>query len=148
MIIDLHVHIAKERQDSEWVWAQWPGQSSRGITAEQVIEKMERCTPRIDMALVFGLFSLASDRPETMRAENDYILKVVEKYPDRFIGAGVVDPSWGDKAIEEPVRVVFFHLFFHRLKSLFFLFRGHFNSGFNCPCSCFDIIGVYHYCFI
>ena len=106
MIIDMHVHIAEEKPDSEWVWTQWPGQAFRGITAEQYIEKMEKCTPKIDRALVFGLFSLASESPETMRAENDYILKVAEKYPDRFIGAGVIDPSWGDKAVEELHRFV------------------------------------------
>jgi predicted TIM-barrel fold metal-dependent hydrolase len=72
-----------------------------GITAEQFMEKMEACTPRIDMAMVFGLRSLASESMESMRGENDYILKVVEAYPDRFIGAGVIDPSWGDEAIVE-----------------------------------------------
>lgn len=101
MIIDLHIHIRKSLPDSEWVWEQWPGQQQMGITAEQCIEKMEACTPKIDMALVFGLRSLASESMESMRSENDYILKVVEAYPDRFIGAGVIDPSWGDKAIEE-----------------------------------------------
>ena len=106
MIIDLHVHIVEERPDSEWVWTQWPGEAFRGITAEQYIEKMEKCVPKIDRALVFGLLSLASESPERMRVENDYVLKVVEEHPDRFIGAGIVDPSWGDKAVEELHRFV------------------------------------------
>ena len=106
LIIDMHVHLSEEKPDSEWVWMQWPGSDARGITAEQFIGKMDACRPRIDMALVFGLTSLASESPERMREENDYILKVVEAYPDRFVGAGVVDPSWGDRAIEELRRFV------------------------------------------
>ncbi|MCW4048362.1 MAG: amidohydrolase family protein [Candidatus Bathyarchaeota archaeon] len=101
MIIDAHVHIGEAKPDKEWVWAAWPGQPRFGITAEQIIEKMDACKPRIDKALVFGLFSLAAESPEQMKEENDYILKMVNKYPDRLIGAGVVDPSWGDKAIKE-----------------------------------------------
>ena len=102
----MHVHISEARPDSEWVWMQWPGSSRRGITAKQFIEKMEACKPKLDMALVFGLTSLSSDCPERMRIENDYILNIVETYPDRFVGAGVVDPSWGDNAIEELHRFV------------------------------------------
>jgi len=101
LIIDLHVHLQKSLPDGEWVWEQWPGHQRMGITAEQFMEKMEACTPRIDMALVFGLRSLAAESMESMRSENDYILKVVEAYPDKFIGAGVIDPSWGDEAIVE-----------------------------------------------
>lgn len=102
----MHVHLSEAKLDSEWVWTQWPGVQARGITAEQFIEKMDACEPRIDMALVFGLTSLASESPERMRVENDYTVKVVETYPDRFVGAGVVDPSWGDMAIEELHRFV------------------------------------------
>ena len=102
----MHVHLSEEKPDSEWVWMQWPGTPRGGITAEQFIEKMDGCRPKIDMALIFGLTSLASDSPERMKEENDYILKVVETYPDRYVGAGIVDPSWGEKAIEELHRFV------------------------------------------
>lgn len=102
----MHVHLSEKKPDREWIWMQWPGTEARGITAEQFIDKMDGCTPKIDIALVFGLTSLASESPERMRAENDYILKVVETYPDRYVGTGVVDPSWGDEAIQELRRFV------------------------------------------
>lgn len=69
----------------------------RGINAERFIEKMDNCEPKIDKALVFGLTSLASDSPERMKVENNYIKRVVGAHPDRFVGAGVIDPSWGEK---------------------------------------------------
>ncbi len=99
--MDMHVHLSEQKPDEEWVWMQWPGSQRRGINAEQFIEKMDACKPRIDMALIFGLTSLASYSPEHTKAENDYTLKVVEAYPDRYIGAGVIDPSWGEKAVKE-----------------------------------------------
>ncbi|MBN2334483.1 amidohydrolase [Candidatus Bathyarchaeota archaeon] len=101
MIIDAHVHIGRSKPDKDWVWTMWPGQQPFGINAEQAIEKMDGSKPKIDRAIVFGLFSLASDSMKTLRDENDYVIETLEKHPTRFIGAGVVDPSWGDKAIEE-----------------------------------------------
>lgn len=106
MIIDAHIHIGEEKSDKEWVWATWPGQSRFGMTGEQLIEKMDATTPKIDKSLVFGLFSLSSESPAKMKEDNDYVLRMVEKYPDRLIGAGVIDPSWSDKAIEELHRFV------------------------------------------
>jgi predicted TIM-barrel fold metal-dependent hydrolase len=106
MILDAHIHIGEEKPDKEWVWASWPGQARFGITAEQLIDKMDSTTPKIDKALVFGLFSLSSESPDSMKEENDYVLRMLEKYPDRLIGAGVIDPSWGDKAIKELHRFV------------------------------------------
>lgn len=41
-----------------------------------------------------------------MREENNYILDVVDDYPERFVGAGVIDANWGEKAIEELHRFV------------------------------------------
>ena len=106
LVLDMHVHVTEERPDSEWVWSNWPGQGRRGLSAEGFIAKMDACEPRIDKAVVFGLFSLASETPEAMSRDNDYILRMVEAYPDRFIGAGVVDPSWGEAAIKELHRFV------------------------------------------
>ena len=74
--------------------------------AEHFIEKMDKCTPKIEKAVVFGLDGLSASSPEEMRSDNDYILKVTTEYPDKFIPAGVVDPSWGDKAIKEIRRFV------------------------------------------
>jgi hypothetical protein len=106
MIIDMHVHLVERQPDKEWVWQQWPDTERIGQTAEQFIDKMNACKPRVDKAVIFGLNSLSSDSPETMKKENDYTIKMVEKYPDRFIGAGVADPSWGEKTVEELKRFV------------------------------------------
>ena len=106
MIIDMHVHLSKRLPVKEWAWRQWPGTAPFLHTAEQFLEKMDGCRPRIDKALVFGSRSLCSETPQVMVDDNDYILKVVEEYPDRYIGAGVIDPSWGDRAIEELNRTV------------------------------------------
>jgi predicted TIM-barrel fold metal-dependent hydrolase len=106
LVLDMHVHLTEERPDAEWVWSHWPGEERRSQPVEVFTEKMDSCRPRIDRAVVFGLHSLASETPEAMRRDNDYILRVVEEHPDRFIGAGVVDPSWGDAAVEELHRFV------------------------------------------
>lgn len=84
----------------------WPGAQPFEHTAEQFLDKMEKCNPRIDKALIFSFRSLHSESMSAMRKENDYILKVVEDYPDRFVGACLIDPSWDDRAIEELNRVV------------------------------------------
>jgi len=62
---------------------------------------MDNATPRIDKAVIFGFRSLHSESMEVMRECNDYIHKTVQTYPDRFIGAVLVDASWGDRALEE-----------------------------------------------
>ena len=106
MIIDFHVHLTPIPPDREWVWKQWPGTTYSGITAEDSIAKMDVCKPRIDKTLAFGAKSLVSETAQAMTEENNYILGIVRKYPQRFVGAGVVDASWGDKAIEELHRFV------------------------------------------
>lgn len=75
------------------------------LTAEQFIKKMDECVPKIDKALIFNFRTLHSESPDAMRLENDYIIDVVEKYPERLIGACLIDPSWDDKAIDELNRV-------------------------------------------
>jgi len=106
VIIDAHVHLMEKKPDSAWVHTQWPGQTLFGLSAEEHIPKMDACKPRIDKSLIFGLSSLASDTPGRMVEENNYVMDVLKKYPTRYIGAGVVDPSWGDHAINELHRFV------------------------------------------
>ncbi len=101
MIIDAHIHIRRDQPTEQWISKSWPGETQFGITAEDYMEKMLNCKPVIDMALGFGLFSLSSSTPEDMKNDNDYLIEVVKKYPKKFIGAGVIDPSWGEKAKEE-----------------------------------------------
>jgi predicted TIM-barrel fold metal-dependent hydrolase len=90
----------------QWALTHWPGSQQFEHTAEQFIEKMDNCIPRIDKALIFSFRSLHSESMSAMREENDYILKVIEEYPDRFVGACLIDPSWDNRAIEELNRVV------------------------------------------
>jgi predicted TIM-barrel fold metal-dependent hydrolase len=106
MVIDFHVHLCEKFPDKEWVWRQWPDTAQSGINAEEFIVKMDSCNPKINKAVVFGLKSLSSESPEAMKKENDYIINTVKNYPDRFIGAGLIDLSWGDKAIQELNRFV------------------------------------------
>jgi len=89
----------------EWALSHWPGAQQFEHTAEQFLRKMDECKPRIDKALVFSFRSLHSESPSAMRKENDYILKVAEEHPDRFIGACLIDPSWDEHAIDELNRV-------------------------------------------
>ena len=65
---------------------------------------MDECVPKIDKALVFNFRTLHSESPDAMRLENDYIIDVVEKYPEGLIGACLIDPSWDERAIEESNR--------------------------------------------
>jgi predicted TIM-barrel fold metal-dependent hydrolase len=106
MIIDMHVHLSRRLPFHEWIWRQWPGTPEFMHTAEQFLKKMNTSKPRIDKALVFGFRSLNGETPQIMIDDNDYILKVVEEHPERYIGAGLIDPSWGKRSIKELKRIV------------------------------------------
>jgi predicted TIM-barrel fold metal-dependent hydrolase len=101
----MHVHLSDHLPDDRWTRLQWPGSREFVHTAEQFIKKMDECVPRIDKAVIFTFRSLHSESMDAMRSENDYIIDVVDKYPDRLIGACLIDPSWDDRAIEELNRV-------------------------------------------
>lgn len=101
----MHVHLSNSLPDKQWTKLQWPGTREFVLTAEQFIKKMDECVPTIDKALIFNFRTLHSESPEAMRLENDYIIDVVEKYPERLIGACLIDPSWDDRAIDELNRV-------------------------------------------
>lgn len=102
----MHVHLSESLPMQQWILTQWPGTQQFEHTAEQFIEKMDKCKPRIDKAVVFSFRSLHSESLTAMKSENDYILRMVEDYPDRFIGACLIDPSWDDYALKELNRVV------------------------------------------
>lgn len=106
MIIDMHVHLSEKIPYSEWSWKQWSHNPVITNTAEQHLKKMNECEPIIDKSLVFGFHSLHSDTIKTMEKNNDYMYRVIKKYPERYIGAALIDPSWGDKAIIEMKRMV------------------------------------------
>jgi predicted TIM-barrel fold metal-dependent hydrolase len=102
----MHVHLSQSLPEAEWLPRQWPNTPQREHTAEQFIEKMNKSKPRIDKAVIFGFRSLTSESVETMKKDNDYILETIKKYPDRYIGASLIDPSWGKKSIEELRRMI------------------------------------------
>lgn len=106
MIIDMHVHLSQKLPEADWLCRQWPNTHSGELTAEQFIEKMDKAEPKINKAVIFGFRSLTSETPEIMKKDNDYVLEVKEKYPHRFIGAALIDPSWGSKSLEELDRTV------------------------------------------
>lgn len=102
----MHVHLSNSLPLEQWSQSQWPGTYQFIHTAEQFIEKMDNCRPIIDKGLIFTFRSLHSESIDEMQKENDYILKTIEEYPDRFIGACLIDPSWDNHAIDELNRVV------------------------------------------
>ena len=106
LIIDMHVHLSQRLPEAEWLCRQWPNTPSFELTAEQFIDKMNNANPKIDKAVVFGFRSLTSETPEIMKQDNDYVLETVAKYPDRYIGAALIDPSWGSKSIRELNRTI------------------------------------------
>ena len=106
MIIDMHVHLSENIPYSEWSWKQWSFNAPVTNTAEQHLHKMDKCEPKIDKSLVFGFHSLQSDTMKTMENNNNYINSIIMKYPDRYVGAALIDPSWGDKGIIELNRMV------------------------------------------
>ena len=102
----MHVHLSEPLPTQKSALTQWPGTQQFKHTGEQYLDKMNNCEPRIDKALIFSFRSLQSESPNEMQRENDYIFKIVDKYPERFIGACLIDPSWDDKAMIELNRMV------------------------------------------
>lgn len=99
MIIDTHVHLGTD----EKAMPSFP-RFKVGQTPEELIDNMDRAPRRVDKSCVFyGPTRVASF---DMIAANDYIKKCVERFPDRLIGAGYVNPRWGSTALKELDRVV------------------------------------------
>ena len=102
----MHVHLSDNMPFNEWSWKKWSFIPEITNTAEQQLIKMDNSDPKIYKSLIFGFHSLHSDTLKTMEKNNDYIDSVIRRYPDRYIGAALIDPSWGDKAIRELRRMV------------------------------------------
>jgi predicted TIM-barrel fold metal-dependent hydrolase len=105
MIIDMHVHLSKELPYEEWASKQWPNSGAFHHKAEVFLKKMDNTVPKIDRALIFGFRAMCSEKPEIMIEDNDYIAQTVSRYPERYIGSGIIDPSWDEKAISELARL-------------------------------------------
>ncbi|MBW1866596.1 MAG: amidohydrolase [Deltaproteobacteria bacterium] len=107
MIIDFHTHIfpedireARERYfDGESAFRLlYDSPGSKLVSAEQTIAAMDE--QGVDKAVVFGF---PWRKAETFKLQNDYVMEVVEKYPDRLIGMACFDPA-APKAVMETVR--------------------------------------------
>lgn len=107
MIIDFHTHIfpeyirkARERYfDGESAFRLlYDSPGAKLVSAEETIVAMDE--QGIDRAVVFGFPWKAA---ETFKLQNDYVMEMVEKYPDRLIGMACFDPA-SPKAVTETTR--------------------------------------------
>ncbi len=107
MIIDFHVHTfpAAIRDHRDRFFDGEPefkllyeSPKSRLVSAETIIATMDE--QEVDMAVVFGF---PWRNPESCRLNNDYVIDVVNRYPDRLRGMCCVD-SLNPEAAEEVAR--------------------------------------------
>jgi len=107
MIIDFHTHvfpenIRKAREnyfDGESAFRLlYDSPGSKLVSAEETIAVMDE--QGVDRAVVFGF---PWRKAETFKLQNDYVMEVVEKYPDRLIGMACFDPA-SPQAVTETVR--------------------------------------------
>lgn len=100
MRIDCHVHLTppdiiknwKSLSDEEPYFDLLSNSSvNRFSDAEGIIEYLDK--NNLDKAVIFGF---AFEKGHNLRAANEYVIESVQKYPDRFIGFGVVNPLQKD----------------------------------------------------
>lgn len=89
MIIDIHAHVGRS-------WLSW---EENTVTIEDMIKIYDDCG--IEKACISS-WLLAYDPP----AGNNEVYKIVKKYPDRFIGFGVISPRWSPNAADEVDRCI------------------------------------------
>ncbi len=107
MVIDFHTHIfPKEiRENREKYFPSEPAfkllydsPKSKLVGARQIVSSMDE--QGVDMSVVFGF---PWKNSETFKKQNDYIMEVVERYPNRLIGLCCLDP-YNTEAVSETVR--------------------------------------------
>lgn len=107
MIIDFHTHIfPKEiRENRETYFPSEPAfkllydsPKSKLVGAEEIIDSMDE--NGVDMSVVFGF---PWKNSETFKIQNDYIMEVVARSPDRLIGLCCFDP-FNKEAVSEAKR--------------------------------------------
>ncbi len=107
MIIDFHTHIfpSEIRQNRKKFFPSEPdfkllyqSSKSRLAGAIELLNAMDENS--VDKSVIFGFPWINS---ETFKRHNDYILEMVQKFHDRFIGLGCFDPS-GKHAVAEAER--------------------------------------------
>ncbi|SHE94168.1 hypothetical protein SAMN05444392_10557 [Seinonella peptonophila] len=79
MIIDFHSHIKREKESKKYL-------------AEELIEDMNQY--QIDLRMVSAI------EGRSIVEQNRYISSLVEQYPDRLVGAAMINPK-NDQAVEE-----------------------------------------------
>lgn len=104
MIIDFHTHLfpKKVRNNRRSYFRSEPAfkllyesPKSRLVGAEELLNAMDE--NQVDKSVVFGFPWVNSD---TVKMHNDYIIEMVEKYSDRFIGLGCIHPASKDAGDE------------------------------------------------
>lgn len=107
MIIDFHTHIfpKKIRTNREDFFSSEPSfellyksPKSKLVGIQEIITSMEE--HHVDISVIFGF---PWKNPETVRINNDYIIRAVGEYPERFIGFCCIDP-YQKNAYSEVVR--------------------------------------------
>jgi predicted TIM-barrel fold metal-dependent hydrolase len=104
MIIDFHTHLfPKQVRNNKHSYFRsepafkllYESPRSRLVGAEELLNAMDE--HQVDKAVVFGFPWKNSD---TVKMHNDYIIAMVEKYPDRLIGLGCINPASKDAGDE------------------------------------------------
>ena len=104
MIIDFHTHLfPKQVRNNKRTYFRsepafkllYESPRSRLVGAEELLIAMDE--NQVDKSVVFGFPWKNSD---TVKMHNDYIIAMVEKYPDRFIGLGCINPASKDAGDE------------------------------------------------
>lgn len=105
MIIDFHTHITAPeiiaRRDEYLVRDAWfrdlyGNPKARLSSAEDLIAAMDEAA--VEQAVVFGFGWRDMD---LCRRDNDYVMQAVDRYPQRLIGFGIVNPATGVEAVRE-----------------------------------------------
>ncbi|MFZ5918610.1 MAG: amidohydrolase family protein [Chloroflexota bacterium] len=105
MIIDFHTHITpptiiqnREKFLSRDIWFEelYGNPNARLITADELIEEMDRSG--VDVSVTFGF---GWRDPGLLRESNDYVMEAVRRYPDRMVGFGIVNPAYTELAVKE-----------------------------------------------
>lgn len=89
MIIDIHAHVGRS----------WKGEEENIITIDDMIKIYDKCG--IEKACI-NSWALAYDPP----AGNNEVYQIVKKYPERFIGFGVISPRWKHNVADEVDRCI------------------------------------------
>ncbi|UCE54654.1 MAG: amidohydrolase [Desulfobacterales bacterium] len=104
MIVDFHTHLFPKaiRENREAYFLAEPAfrhlyesTKSKLVGAKELLNAMDE--NQVDKSVVFGFPWINSD---IIKKHNDYIIEVVEKYSDRLIGLGCLNPASRDAAAE------------------------------------------------